>query len=65
MLRFPWLLPLGMVAFNILYFLYGLLVEYRIKINTVKFAVWYAATIPSAIEGDLHPFLVVVTRCPD
>lgn len=65
MIRFPWMLPVGMVAFNILYFLSGLLGEGRVKINTVRFAVLYAATIPFAVKGDLHPFFMVVTSCPD
>ena len=57
----PWVLPVGMVLLNVVSFFGYLMAENRIKVNVATYAVRYALTIPAAKNGDLDPFLVVLS----
>ena len=61
-LRLPWLLPAALCGWNVLYVLYGVLAEQRLKATAAQFVVLYASTIPAAAQGDLYPFFLVAAR---
>jgi len=58
------LLPILATVFNVAYFTLGLLGEGRIKPNTVRFGLMYAATIAPAMKGDIEPFMLVAMQPP-
>lgn len=61
-LRLPWLLPAALCGWNVLYVVYGVLAEQRLKATAAQFVVLYASTIPAAVQGDLYPFFLVASR---
>lgn len=60
-MKHAWMLPLGMVAFNLVYVILTFLSEYRIKPNALRFAAMYAATVMPAARGNMDPFFTVLT----
>ena len=60
-----YLFPVGMTAWNVIYFVYGLVAEGRIKVNALRFVVLYGATIPASFRGDMTPFYLVLSSSPD
>lgn len=59
------LFPIVMCAANVLILLVTLVVECRIKPNVLRYALAYAACIRPALNGNMEPFMQVLTTPGD
>ncbi len=58
----PWILPLSMGLWNTVFFITTLMTEGRVKTNVAMYAIRYFSTIRAAKNGDLLPFISVLSE---
>lgn len=59
--KVPWALPMVMFVWNVLFVIWTFLLEGRLKMTPLRFAVLYYGTIRPALQGDLEPFVMVLS----
>ena len=64
LMRWLWLWPAGMAAFNVAFFIVTILGEGRVKVNVARYAMMYSAAIIPAMRGNMEPFTAAFTMPP-
>lgn len=59
--KFPAVLPLIMVAWNMVYFVSTLVFTGYIKINVLKYIFLYAVATKTAYKGDLSQYMMLIS----